>query len=392
MKKKKHPKQQSSRRVRTLMYTQDFDHMQANNLKCIQSEGKKLNISVFKKILIEEAKSKDGKLDWAFIVHNKDTHDDGEKVRKHVHVVLSYENPQTAKHVAQLFKDKPEYVELWKGSVNNAYSYLLHETTNARNKFHYDVSEVISSFDFKSKIESIRKKAKKISRKDIQNYIVDYSNEMLTKQELEEKIGVLEMAKNKLLIDRIESILAHKKHKKFLKEFKGQKCITYWIWGISGSGKTRTVREVLEKMHPNDFCILGSQRDHFQEYQGEGFIVINDLRPTDYEYGQLLTLLDPWEIDKMAPARYHDKYLNARAIYITTPYDPFSFYQECNIANQTVDSFDQLNRRIISLHLTKDNRKKLKDDLITDDKLSEAIWKLKSQKNTSHADSDKSND
>lgn len=155
---------------------------------------------------------------------------------------------------------------------------------------------------------------------------------------------------------------------------------------------TKLVREILEKQHPEDFCISGSQRDHFQEYKGQKFIVINDLRPNDYDYGQLLTLLDPWEIDKMAPARYHDRYLNARAIYITTPYDPLSFYLECNIANQVIDSFEQLKRRIIPLQLTKSNTNKVKNDLITDDKLSEAIWKIKSQKNTSHANRDKSND
>lgn len=133
------------------------------------------------------------------------------------------------------------------------------------------------------------------------------------------------MAKHKTLLDHIEDILAYKKHQRFLKDFKGQSCKVYWIYGVSGIGKTKLVREILEKQHPEDFCISGSQRDHFQEYKGQKFIVINDLRPNDYDYGQLLTLLDPWEIDKMAPARYHDRYLNARAIYITTPYDPLSF-------------------------------------------------------------------
>ena len=152
------------------------------------------------------------------------------------------------------------------------------------------------------------------------------------------------------------------------------------------------VREILEELHPNNFRILGSQRDHFQEYRGEEFIVINDLRPQDYEYGQLLTLLDPWEIDKMAPARYHDKYLNARAIYITTPYSPRAFYNEVGIANSLIDSFEQLNRRIVTLYLSKDTYNDMKNDLIKDDQIAEAIWKIKNQKNTSHSNSDKSND
>ncbi len=283
-------------------------------------------------------------------------------------------------------------IEAWHSTINNGYSYLIHETNNAKKKHHYSPSEVIASFDFEEKIKEIRKKVKKPSRKEIENFIDDYSNEKLTKEELQGKIGVLEMAKHKTLLDHIEDILDYKKHQRFLKNFKGQCCKTYWLYGVSGVGKTKLVREVLEELHPNNFFISGSQRDHFQEYKGQEFIVINDLRPNDYEYGQLLTLLDPWEIQKMVPVRFHDKYLNSRAIFVTSPYDGLNFYYACNIANEAVDSYDQLKRRIIQLKVTKDNYNKLKADLIKDIKLSEAIWKIKSQKNTSHANSDKSND
>lgn len=94
----------------------------------------------------------------------------------------------------------------------------------------------------------------------------------------------------------------------------------------------------------------------------------------------------------MAPARYHDKYLNARAVYITTPYSPIAFYQGANIVNGLIDSFEQLNRRIITLHLTEDNYDEMKADLIKEDQIAEAIWKIKKQKNTSHTDSEKNND
>ena len=69
-----------------------------------------------------------------------------------------------------------------------------------------------------------------------------------------------------------------------------------------------------------------------------------------------------------------------------------SFSFECNISNQVVDSFEQLKRRIVSLKLTEDTYSDLKNELIKDEEIAEAIWKIKSQKNTSHADSDKSND
>lgn len=356
------------------MYTQDLDHLP------------------FKPQELKDKLEKSGADEWAYILHDKDTDENSKQVRPHYHVMLHFKDAKTILKISKIFDDKEQFIEAWKSTINNGYSYLIHETNNAKNKHHYDPSEVIASFDFKARIQEIRQKVKKPSQQAINNLIEDYSNEKLTKEELQEKIGVLEMAKHKTLLDHIEDILAYKKHQQFLNDFKGQSCKIYWIYGASGIGKTKLVREVLEKQHPDNFCILGSQRDHFQEYRGQQFVVINDLRPNDYEYGQLLTLLDPWEIDKMAPARYHDKYLNARAIYITTPYSPINFYSECNIANPLVDTFEQLKRRIISFQLTEENYNKKKNDLIFDDKLSETIWKIKSQKNTNHANEDKSND
>lgn len=344
------------------MYTQDLDHLTFNPQE------------------LKDKLEKSGAEEWAYILHDKDTDKNGKQVRSHYHVMLHFKDAKTISRVSKVFGDKEQYIEAWKSTINNGFSYLIHETNNAKSKYHYDPSEVVASFDFKEKIQEIRQKVKKPSRQAIENFIDDYSNGRMTKEELQEKIGVLEMAKHKTLLDHIEDILAYKKHQQFLKNFKGQKCNIYWIWGLSGVGKTKLVREVLEELHPNNFIVLGSQRDHFQEYRGQEFIVINDLRPNDYDYGQLLTLLDPWEIDKMAPARYHDRYLNARSIYITTPYDPLTFYLECNIANQKIDSFEQLKRRIISLNLTKDKYDNLKQDLIIDAKIADKIYKIKSKK------------
>lgn len=355
-------------RSRSFMYTQDEEHL--------PFEADKLKSKL----------EKSGADEWAYILHDQDKDDEGKLIRPHYHVMLHFKDAKTISRVAKIFDDEQQYIEIWHNTINNGYSYLIHETSNAKNKHHYEPGEVTASFDFLTRIKKIRKQVKKPNRQAIEEFIDDYSNQLITKDELQQKIGVLEMAKHKTLLDHIDDIIAFKKHQQFLKEFKGQQCKVYWLWGPSGVGKTRLAREVLEKCHPNNFCILGSQRDHFQEYRGQNFIVINDLRPNDYEYGQLLTLLDPWENDKMAPARYHDKYLNAMAIYITTPYDPLSFYFECNITNQVVDTYTQLKRRILSFHVTEEDLDNLKEDLITENKLLDAIFKIKSKKNTSQTD------
>lgn len=367
------------------MYVQDLEHLKKNNFINKENNPSPTYIKArINKILDDELETKDDNLDWALIDHDKDVNEDNKPVREHIHVVLNYKNPQTVKHVANLFHDNEEFVEIWKGSINNAYSYLLHETENAKDKYHYDASEVLASFNFKAKIEKIRSNVTPLSKAEIQNCISDYSNELLTKEELQSRIGILGMAKNKLIIDRITEFIAKNDHQKFVKEFQGQKCSTYWIFGKAGIGKTKITREILEELHPNNYCILGSQRDHFQEYQGQNFIVINDLRPNDYSYSQLLTLLDPYEHNKMAPSRYHDKYLNARAIFITSPYGPFEFYKECSIDNREIDSYNQLKRRVISLNLTEDTYEEAKEELIKALTFQQEIWDLNQMDRKNH--------
>lgn len=356
-------------RSRNFMYTQDIDHLP------------------FKKDDLASILEKSRAQEWAYILHDKDVDENKKKIRPHYHVMMRFKDAKTITKISKIFGDKPQYIEAWHNTINNGFSYLIHETSGSQNKYHYDISEVTASFDFKAKIESIRRKVRKPSRQAIEDYIENYSNGVLTKETLQDQIGVLEMAKHKTLLDHIDQILDQKKHNEFLEEFKGQKCVTYWLWGESGVGKTRLVREALEKcIASTNFCILGSQRDHFQVYEGQNHIVINDLRPNDYSYGQLLMLLDPWENDKMAPARYRDKYLNAKSIFITTPYDPLSFYNGCYIENMVVDSFEQLKRRILPLHVTTKNADQIKEELIKDLEIRKSIFQMKAKQKASHTD------
>ncbi|WP_366517208.1 hypothetical protein [uncultured Lactobacillus sp.] len=97
------------------------------------------------------------------------------------------------------------------------------------------------------------------------------------------------------------------KHQKWLKKFSGHKMTTLWLYGKAGVGKTRLAEHMLKG---KDYITLGSSRDHFQEYRGQRFVILNDLRPNDFEYSDLLRLLDPYQHDKAVPSRYHDKRLN----------------------------------------------------------------------------------
>lgn len=45
-------------------------------------------------------------------------------------------------------------------------------------------------------------------------------------------------------------------------------------------------------------------------------------------------------------SRYRDKYAMAEYVFVTTVYTPDSYYKGCNIMNSTIDTQQQLNRRI----------------------------------------------
>lgn len=329
------------------MYMQDLDHL-------------KVDLKDIPKIL-----SKSNCTEWAYIIHDKDKKDnDNSKIRPHIHLVLKYTNPQILSHVARrLLKEyKPQYLQVWKGRINNAYSYLIHATEDAENKFQYDPSEVVASFDYVSRMKEIAQKVKKhtSNSKMVNTFIELYADRKISFDDLENKIGIVQLAKHKTVIDQIDELNAMKKHKEWLKQFKNKRSETIWLWGSAGVGKTRYARFLLK--NDDDVAILGSSRDYFQEYHGETKVILNDLRMNDFKYQDLLRITDPYEHDKMAPRRYHDIPLNIEMLIITTPYSPSEFYKETKIDNREIDTFDQLKRRVHSIHVTKKFMKEVMPD------------------------------
>lgn len=317
-------------RARQFMYMQDIDHL-------------KVPESSLPAIL-----KKSGAEEWAIIKHDQDKDKNGKIIRPHVHIVLKFSNPQQLSSIAKLFKDKKQYVDVWKGRINNAYSYLLHETTDAARKHHYSANDVVASFDFAKRMKQIRA-ATRVSRKFVNQEIDRYADGDISREQLQQEIGVVQMAKHANLIAQIDQILEEENHNAWLQKFNGHKMECLWLWGKAGVGKT-TFAEYLFKN--KDYVTLGSSRDHFQNYKGEHYIIINDLRPNDFAYSDLLTILDPYQHDKMAPSRYHDKYLNAEAIIITTPYNPQNFYYGIKLEDPEIDTEDQLLRRVQAIHVT----------------------------------------
>lgn len=352
-----------AKRYRQFMYVQDLTHL-------------KVKPTELKEIL-----EKSGAEKWAFILHDRDSKDDSDDildenctkctfsskgeitspspsinahkplVRQHFHVVLKFKDAHSISSVAKLFKDENQFIEVWKGKIENAWSYLLHRTTGAQNKFQYKPDAVTSNFDFAKEIKKIEDKVKQ-SRANINEKIQSYTEGEISKSQLIDEIGILEYAKRKRTLDAVEQLLEVRRQQAWLKEFKDKQCKVIWIWGPAGSGKTTSAKKLFEADNQS-YTILGSSKDPFQPYscieeKGKN-IILDDLRPNVLEYADLLRILDPYQHAKMGPARYHDRPLTLERIVITTPYSPEEFYTATKNLDVKIDTFDQLKRRITKI-------------------------------------------
>ncbi|WP_277291040.1 Rep family protein [Streptococcus orisratti] len=325
-----------SNRARQVMYVQDDDHLKVNPEK------------------LPEILKQSNATEWAFIHHDKDD------TRDHYHIFMKFKNPTYLSSIAEIFKDHEQFVQKWDGRSGNGYSYLIHHTDGSRDEYQYDPSEVIASFDFTRKIKEIEdkiKKTKNLTSKDIKKYVKKYADDDISLHELRDKIGDYNFTQPKIQrhVKEIKYLHDADEHEKWLKNFEGQKMEVWWIWGEGGVGKTRYARYLTRN---DDAVILGTSNDYFQNYNGERVVIINDLRPNDFKFGDLLKLLDPYEHHKEAPRRYRNVSLNLEKVYITTPYSPYAFYKQCKIADRKHDSLKQLTRRIKSIHLTGKKGKK----------------------------------
>ncbi|MGX7059712.1 Rep family protein [Vagococcus humatus] len=145
---------------------------------------------------------------YAFIIH-----DDNEEF-KHIHIILEFENARHITSIAKLLDIEPQYIEVWKGSIKNAYSYLLHRTDEARkeNKKQYSPKNVVANFDFEMSINEIEtilsnNKDLKNKRKNEVNKLIElFDLKIIDKQALLENLSGIEYAHNEKTIISIEKM------------------------------------------------------------------------------------------------------------------------------------------------------------------------------------------
>ena len=324
-------------KARNVMFVQQIEYFQSSNLQDI--------IEYMTNILKP--------LRFAGILHDKDIGQDGNLVAPHIHLVLQFESARSLNNLAKLTKQPIQCFEQWRGSVNNAYSYLVHHTESNQDKYQYSPKEVIANFDYLILLDTIERNVTK--RYEINDtMIIDNLLDLLytgniTKSEIEQRLTGSQYAKAKHKIDTVHLKRLEIQAESWRHEMKNKNAIVtiIWLFGKAGTGKTRLARQYAEQFDPNYF-ITGSIRDPFQQYNLEHVVILDELRPHQFDYSDLLKMFDPYNDRAMASSRYFDKPLLANVYIITSPYSPYNFFLELTKKKQTshIDSWGQLMRRL----------------------------------------------
>ena len=324
-------------KARNVMFVQQIDYFKTSN---IQSIIKELT-DVLKPIR------------FAGILHDKDIGSDGTAVAPHIHLILQFESARSLNNLAKLTSQPIQCFEQWRGSINNAYSYLVHHTSSDQDKYQYSPKEVIANFDYLLLLDTIERNVTK--RYEINDtMIIDNLLDLLytgniTKSEIEQRLTGSQYAKARQKIETVYLKRLETQAELWRQEMidRNEIVTIIWLFGKAGTGKTRLARQYAEQYDLNYF-ITGSIRDPFQQYNLEHVIILDELRPHQFDYSDLLKMFDPYNVKAMASSRYFDKPLLANVYIITSPYSPYNFFLELTKKKQTshIDSWGQLMRRL----------------------------------------------
>lgn len=120
----------------------------------------------------------------------------------------------------------------------------------------------------------------------------------------------------------------------------------HWICGESGAGKTyHYVTLCNEKGEDNIYLVSDLKHGAFDKYCAEEVLFIDELKPDNISYAELLSLLDGYK--KQISARYTNSFALWSDVYITSVYAPEQLYAELvPYHKRGTDSYEQLRRRI----------------------------------------------
>lgn len=267
---------------------------------------------------------------YAWILHDKE---DGVV---HAHFDLQFKTPMKTSTICNKFGVRENQIEKIKGTWADALDYLTHR--NAPTKYQYDAEDVHANFDW----ESVAEGSTSNQRKKLQLLIEGITSGDIRAYNMTDYITGEEYVKHERKIRAAFSYRAQyvKAHLEELVEMKN----IVWIYGQTGTGKTTFAKETA-KGYRLAYTLTSLGKNPFDDYQDEPCVIVDDLRPDDLSFQDLLGVLDPYNF-KHAAARYHNKALQTELIIVTTILSPEEFARACNGEELGTEDARQLFRRI----------------------------------------------
>lgn len=110
-----------------------------------------------------------------------------------------------------------------------------------------------------------------------------------------------------------------------------------WLWGPTGSGKTKLA---FEESNPQDRYIAMSTAKWWDGYDGHSDIIIDDMRSDFCKYHELLTLLDRYEL--RVEVKGSTRQFKPKRIWITSCYHPKDMFRTIEDKGQLLRRLDEI--------------------------------------------------
>lgn len=282
---------------------------------------------------------------YAIILHDSDTGSN------HYHVAISLPNPTNLTTIATALQLAPNFIEKWDNRTGNLWGYLLHNTDRAGLKYNY-TSYIDDPDRFRSNLIDFKtltqKQTTKLRNRRPTPLIAGILSGDISKRDVLKPDMLEQYYMEQTNIDRAFRIRAQSL------KYNAPNCATVLITGNSGVGKTTKATELATKLYGDNFTIASSSNDPLQDYYDEKCLIIDDYRPEDYPFTELLQLLDPYHRKRTHRARYYNRPLATELIILTTTY---SMVDIENAYSFKREDMKQLRRRIQTIYEYDENAK-----------------------------------
>ena len=129
----------------------------------------------------------------------------------------------------------------------------------------------------------------------------------------------------------------------------------YWHVGKTGTGKSYEMVTLTEQYGEDNIYVVTDYENGFDKYSGEKVLFMDEFRG-QIKYNQLLTILDCYRAQ--VRCRYTNIFALWNEVHITSVLSPEDVYKKMVQENRTVDTIEQLLRRInfVVEHFIKDGK------------------------------------